>query len=191
MTITENKILNGIKCLVKNTNNVGRTKLFKLLYFWDFMHFKKYGMSVTCYEYRTYPFGPVPDVLFRQINRDDLPPFLRGEIAIISDESIDEDDEFKRFKVCLKNRRVDLTSMTPNERGVLEWVADVFKYATAKQMTEITHLHNSPWEKTYREHGFGHPIDYFLAIDDETTLDREEIEEFFTLQKELHLNGRA
>jgi uncharacterized phage-associated protein len=188
MTLTEEKILNGIKYFVSHTKHVGRTKLFKLLYFWDFIHFKRYGMSVTGYEYYTYPFGPVPEPLYDEIRKDNLPVFLRGNISIIEDET-EDNDEFKKFKILTKNKKVDFDCLSPNERRVLEEVALVFKDATAKDMTEITHLHNSPWDIT-RQKGMFIPIDYFLAIDEETKFDREEIEERFLIQKELLADGR-
>ncbi len=188
MRLTEEKILNGIKYFVTHTKHVGRTKLFKLLYFWDFIHFKRYGMSVTGYDYFTYPFGPVPKVLFETIVRNELPDFLRGKIAIVEDESEDTDG-FKRFKVLLKSKKAEYDCLSPNELRVMEEVALIFRDATAKEMTEITHLHNSPWDQTRRK-GMFIPIDYFLAIDDDTELDRDEIEERFQLQKELLADGR-
>ena len=193
MTITEHKIVNGIKYFVKHTKNVGRTKLFKLLYFWDFCFFKKYGMSITCYDYYTYPFGPVPKKIYNQILSDDLPDFLKNEISIIqvaNDE--DYDDQYKKFKVYIlpgKNK-IDENWFTPIEFKMLEEVAFIFKETTARDMTEITHLFNSPWNKTVKQFGYDHLIDIYLALDDETTLDLDEVEEYYNLQKELCLNGR-
>jgi uncharacterized phage-associated protein len=188
MTLTESKILNGIKYFVTHTRHVGRTKLFKLLYFWDFIHFKRYGMSITGYDYYTYPFGPVPKDLYDVINRNELPGFLQSNIAVMEDEE-EETDGFKKFKLILRNRKIDYSCFSPNELRVLEEVAFEYKEATAKIMTEITHLHNSPWDKT-RQEGMFIPIDYFLAIDEETPLDRDEIEERFLLQRELLADGR-
>ena len=193
MNINEQKIVNGIKYFVKHTHNVGRTKLFKLLYFWDFRYFKKFGMSVTCYDYYTYPFGPVPKMLYGQILNDKLPPILHNEISIIQVEN-DEDyeDTYTKFKVCIKPRRnkIDTSWFAPHEFDMLVEVAEIFKNATARKMTELTHLHNTPWDKTVKEFGYDHLIEYFLAVDDETTLDLDQIKEYHTLQKELCLNGR-
>lgn len=188
---TLNKILIGIKYFVKNTKNVGRTKLFKLLYFWDFLHFKKYGFSVTGYKYYTFPFGPVPLELYNQIIEDSLPDELKTELKIIEDDSNEDDfNDYKKFKVLLKNKKIDFDWLSPIEKETLELVADIFKYATAKEMTEITHLHNSPWDKTVKEMGMGKSIDYRLAVDDESSFDKDTIEEYLTLQKEVFHNGR-
>jgi uncharacterized phage-associated protein len=188
---TQNKVLTGIKFFVKNTRNVGRTKLFKLLYFWDFFHFKKYGFSVTGYQYYTFPFGPVPLQLYNQIVENKLPKELQDELRIVEDDSNDDDfNEYKRFKVLLKNNSIDFDWLSPIEKETLEIVTDIFKYATAKEMTEITHLHNSPWDQTVKENGMDKSIDYRLAVDDESSLDTATIEELLTLQKEIYHNGR-
>ncbi|MBD3338068.1 MAG: DUF4065 domain-containing protein [Candidatus Lokiarchaeota archaeon] len=185
MNITEHKILAGIKYFVKNTKNVGRTKLFKLLYHWDFIHFKKYGLSITGYDYYTFPFGPVPLKLYQQIESDNLPDLLKNDIKIVEDFNEEEDNQYKRFKVILKNKKIDLDWLSPNEIKILEEVSFVFKDATAKQMTEITHLPNTPYDKTKNEKGMRHIIDYFLAIDEESELDLEIIKERFNTQKDL------
>jgi len=39
---------------------LGKTKLFKLLYFTDVTHLRMVGQSITGAEYLKYPFGPVP-----------------------------------------------------------------------------------------------------------------------------------
>jgi len=188
---SEEKVLNAIKYFVKHTKYVGRTKLFKLLYFWDFMHFKKYGMSITGYQYYTFPFGPVPQKLYEQITKNELPEAFRKAFSIIPDNS-DEDEfnDFIKFKVVLKDKKIDLDWLSPNEKEILEQVVEIFKFSNAKQMTEVTHLHNSPWDKTIQTKGMGKIIDYKLAIDDESTLDPQTIDEYLTLQKEIYHYGR-
>lgn len=188
MNITEQKVINGIKYFIKNTKNVRRTKLFKLLYFWDFMHFKKHGVSVTGYDYYTYPFGPVPKKLYEQIDNNDLPESFKENFIIVEDEYEDEDDNYKKFRILLKNRKIDLDWLSPNELNTLKDVSLIFKNATAKDMTEITHLPRTPWSKTIKK-GMDKKIDYFLAIDENTTLDLETIKERFNLQKELLSDG--
>lgn len=188
MTISEEKLLNAIKFFIKNTRNVGRTKLFKLLFFLDFIHFKKHGLSVTGLDYYTYDFGPVPQDLYKKIIDDNLPTEFLKDFKIIEEKQ--EEDNFKQFKFVLKNKNIDLDWFTPYEIKVLNEVAEIFKYATAKDMTEITHLKNTPWYKTLEEKGSFQKIDYFLAIDDDTTLDIDIIKERFKIQKELLEDGR-
>lgn len=107
MTLTEQKIINGIKYFVSNTKNIGRTKLFKLLYFWDFIHFKKYGLTVTGYDYYTFPFGPVPKDLYDKIINNTLTPSFKNELEfdLIEDDNEIESNRYKCFKVLLKNKK--------------------------------------------------------------------------------------
>lgn len=191
MSFRHEKIISGIKYFVKNTNNVGRTKLFKLLFFWDFIHFKKYGKTITGYDYYTYPFGPVPKELFEQIVKNELPQCIEKNL-IIEEVEKDEDnnDKYKKFLIKLKSNQIDLMSLTPSELSVLKDVAFIFKDATATQMTEITHLHNTPWTKTKNEKGMDAVIGYELALDDESPLTEEEAMERLNLQRELIADGR-
>ena len=45
------KLINAILYFVKNTQNCGKLKTLKLLYFLDFIHYKEIGRSVTGLEY--------------------------------------------------------------------------------------------------------------------------------------------
>ena len=187
MNTTDFKLINGIKYFIKNTNNVGRTKLFKLLYFWDFIHFKLYGTSVTGLNYFAYPFGPVPKKLYDEISSDDLPELFKHHFKIL--EIQDNEDDLKQFKFYVKDKKVDLDWLSPNELKILKDVAYIFKNSTATEMSEITHLKNTPWDKT-KNKGMFSEIDYFLALDEDTFLDIETIKERFQLQKELLTDGR-
>ena len=189
MSITEKKIINGIKYFVKKTKHVGRTKIFKLLFFWDFVHFKRFGKSVTGYDYYAYPFGPVPKKLYDQMINDELPDIFNENILI--EETEDEDDNgYKSFKIKLRNKKIDYNCLTPNEKTILEEVAEIYRDSTANEMKEITHLPKTPWDKTRKEKGMFKQIDYFLALDDDTHLNLEEVKERFKLQKELMADGR-
>lgn len=193
MTLTEQKIINGIKYFVANTRNVGRTKLFKLLYFWDFIHFKRYGLSVTGYDYYTFPFGPVPKELYEKIINNSLHSEFKNELEFNIVEEKDEEysEEYKSFKILLCNKKIDLDVFSPNELSVLKEIAEIFKFASAKEMTKISHLPQDPWDITKAQKGLNQPIDIFLSLDNESPFDRETIEERFRLQKELLSDGRV
>ncbi len=50
------KLLNSIIYFLSNTKSCGKTKLFKLLYYLDFMHFRETGRSVTNLDYYAWNF---------------------------------------------------------------------------------------------------------------------------------------
>jgi uncharacterized phage-associated protein len=185
MTQTELKILNGIKYFIGNTNNVGKTKLFKLLYFWDFEHFKRTGYTITGYQYFTFPNGPVPLNLYEGINDDSVPEFLSEDITIVKEDC----GTFTMHKFVAKGKAFDENSMTPKEKKTLMEVAEIFKETSAKDMTKISHWKNSPWDKIYEEGNAAKPIDYFSILDGSEALDLETIKERFELQNEIGLNA--
>ena len=151
MTLREQKILTAIKYFIKTTKHLGRTKLFKLLYYWDFRYFSKHGKSITGYDYMTYPFGPVPEELYQKIKDEKLSKEFSDNFVIVNDTGEDNDDGFKRFKLELKNKDIDFDCLTKYEKEALDEVVEIFKDCTAKDIVESTHLPNTPWSKTKTE----------------------------------------
>ncbi len=191
MNIIEEKILNVIKFFTLKTKNVGRTKLFKLLYFADFEHFKKTGYSITGLDYYTFPFGPVPKELYDKISSGDIPEFLQKDITFYNVSENDESDKYPKFKVVPKNRKINWDIFTPRERKTLEKIAEVYRNASASQMTKISHWKDSPWDKLYKPNKPPEKIDYFLILDGEEPLDKETIKERFEWQRGLMSSGRV
>lgn len=189
MTLQEAKLVNAVKYFVRNTKNVGRTKLFKLLYFWEFRFFEKHGKNITNLRYYTYPFGPVPDQFYKDIVDEKLPVYFYKHFEVVENSEFDEIDDFMPFKVILKNKTIDMDVFTPYEKEELEQVAYIFKDSTASEMTEATHVHNSPWSKTLKDKGKFQEIDYFLTKSENTPFDDEEIKERMFLRENLLHNG--
>jgi len=188
--IRRKRILAAIAYFLKNTRNCRKTKLGKLLFFLDFTHFKKYGTSVTGYDYIAMPKGPVPIQLYEAITNDSLHEDFRKALSIV--EEIDDDGKSKGFMIQVRPKaNIETKWLSPKELHVLEEVATIFRDATAAQMSEITHLKNTPWEKTLREKGPNQVIDYRLALDEDITLGTDELEERLRIQRELQANGRA
>jgi len=149
------KLINAIIYFARNTKKCGKTKLMKLLFFLDFMHFKQTGKSVTGLDYYAWDMGPVPKTLFDEISGD-MGEDLKEAIAI---QPID------RFQKIVPKKKFDGKHFTARETKLLEQVAFVFKEADANQMKETSHLKNEPWDRTKREKGMLAKIDYMLAID--------------------------
>src|SRR6266487_2009842 len=63
------KLLNAIVYFLRSTNHCHTLKLFKLLNFADFEHFRQKGRTITRLEYRALPKGPVPTTLLEEIKR--------------------------------------------------------------------------------------------------------------------------
>jgi uncharacterized phage-associated protein len=172
------KLLNAIVYFVKNTKYCNTLKLFKLLNFLDFEHYRQTGRSATGLTYVAWKKGPVPDDLWREIQKpkDDLSEAV--EITEHRDE-ITNELERREFKPKIKfNSRY----FTKRELAIMERLADYFKELRADQISRFSHSKKLPWEIVYR--GEGKPaadIPYDLAlsttpiIHDMPTIDQEEL----------------
>src|SRR5438046_2822902 len=68
ITHEREKLIQAINFFARNTRKFGKVKLYKLLYFLDFEHFKLTGRSVTGLVYYAWPKGPVPVALHNEID---------------------------------------------------------------------------------------------------------------------------
>ncbi len=180
------KLLNAIVYFINNTRYCGKTKLLKLLYFLDFIHFKQTGKPVTNLQYYTWPQGPVPKELFEQLNNDVMPEDLKETIEV---EKVQREEyEFYRF---MAKKKFDCRYFSEREIKLLRYLSSIFKNTRAEEIVEATHLKNLPWEKVKRERGMFQKIDYLLAIDDsgdslpldvakERCKEREEMQKIFS-----------
>ena len=166
------KLLNSVVYFSKNTRFCGKIKLFKLLYFLDFIHFRETGRSITGLNYYAWDKGPVPQDLFHELKQPDKD--LRETIALLEQS---EDEDYKLCKVIAK-KPFDPKYFSKREMKIMENLSFVFKDALAKDIVEITHLKGTPWDKTIKEKGPGKQIDYSLAVDgSKGSLSLEEIKE--------------
>jgi len=173
--IYRRKLLNAVLFFAKNTKRVNLTKLSKLLYFLDFMHFKQTGYPSIGLEYYSFRKGPVPKDFWLEVKDGDVPEDFRGKLALIP--RVDElTPSFKEIEFRAISDP-DLSIFTPRERGILNKLAFVFKEATGGNISEVAHLQNQPWDMTIKKIGENHPIDYLLAIDKESEVALEEARE--------------
>lgn len=159
------KLCQAVVFFAENTRKLGKTKLFKLLYFLDFEHFKLRGRSVTGLDYFAWPKGPVPKTLFEEFEHPgkDLAacaqfskiPTLRGGMNKVT--------AIKKF---------DARAFSKRELSIMKALAERYRDATAEEMIEKTHLENRPWHQIYEVAGRRQAqIPYELA------LNRQEVEE--------------
>lgn len=149
------KLINAIIYFCQNTKYCGKTKLMKLLYFFDFMHFKQTGKSVTGLDYYAWDMGPVPKDLYEELE------CMNSDLAKAI--SIMPQDKFQ--KICAR-QKINDNYFTPRQKKLLSVISEIFRDSKAEQMVESTHLKNHPWDKTIKQKGRLCKIDYMLAIDD-------------------------
>jgi uncharacterized phage-associated protein len=175
MNIYREKLLNATLFFAKNTKYLNLTKISKLLYFLDFTHFKQTGYPSIGLKYFSFEWGPVPREFWAEIKDGDVPEDFKKKLALI----LKTDDFIPNFKEIEIRaiQRPDLSVFTPREIKILEDLAFIFKEARGKDISEITHLPNQPWDITVKNVGKNKIIDYMLAIDDKSEINRDEASE--------------
>ena len=132
------KYKNAVLYFINHCNNkyLGDTKLYKLLYYLDFAHYRDNKKSVTGDSYLHLDFGPVPQKA-REIVAD-----------LVREKDIEKEEvllEGGGHKVKYQARTTPAMSVfTKKEKDLLEQICEEFKnWSTSKIVTQ-THL-EAPW----------------------------------------------
>jgi uncharacterized phage-associated protein len=176
ITHQREKLINAMIYFCRNTKHCGKTKLMKLLYFLDFIHFKQTGKSVTGLDYYAWKMGPVPKDLYEELGS--MSSDLAKAISIVPQ------NQFQ--KICAK-QKFDDQYFTPRQMKLLKSISEIFLEAKAEHMIESTHLKNHPWDKTIKQKGELQKIDYLLAVDDtKDSLPLDVAQEIMEEVEEMH-----
>lgn len=164
LTSTERqRLLQTVVFFASNVRALGKIKLFKLLYLFDFEHFRQTGKSATGLDYQAWKFGPVPIELMEEWEAlsDDLAALVHIEPQRIID--------YERHAVLLnEDVTFDEGLFSPRQLRILRGLADQYRTVLSGAMIDVTHAQNGAWARTWRGgSGQYRPIDYALAIGDE------------------------
>jgi len=180
------KLINAILYFLRETQHCHTLKLFKLLNFADFEHFRQTGRTITGLDYRALPKGPVPTSLFEEIKSGGEAD-LRGAVALFEVKDDITDTLLRRdlrAKMPFENKW-----FSKREMKVLERVAEFFRELKAEDMSEFSHENKRPWSSVYNEgKGTGHLISPDLSLGgpalvvESPTISQEELED----RRELH-----
>lgn len=181
MNIYRKKLLNAVLFFAKTTKNLNQTKLYKLLYFFDFTHFKQTGYPSTGLDYYTFEHGPVPRDFWLEIKDCDVPEDFQGKLALIL-KTDDFAPSYKEIEVRAVEKP-ELSIFTPREIGILEELAFIYKEARGRDITEVSHLPKQPWDITMKKSGKNTIIDYLLGIDEKSEISQDDARE--TLREHL------
>lgn len=182
MIITHNreKLVNSTVYFVKNTKYCGVTKLMKLLYHLDFMHFRQTGRSVTGQAYYAWERGPVPREFYKEVESRNtgMKADLKAAISLLPQEC--------GFQKLVAKKDFDPKHFSKRELTLLKSIAYIFHETQADLMVEATHFKNSPWQKTIGTKGKNALIDYMLAVDgSKDSLSFEAIKERLAERQEI------
>jgi len=128
------KFRNMILYLVKRLDGVVETKLNKLLWYCDFLHFKETSVSITGAQYVRFQHGPVPNkyyFIFDVLEDEGL--LNKNETLFQTKDGIVPGNEFAALV------EPDHSLFSKKEIQVMDFVADTFRNFNAKQMKEKSH----------------------------------------------------
>ena len=178
----QQKLIEAISYFAANTKHCGFTKLFKLLYWLDYHHFRETGETVTGLSYQALPYGPVPESLYDQLKTG------HGDVASAFDikrhkkvsapaddrlRTIDDDDNVWAMRPsqgqgqghyepgCLKpHKPYAHRFLTRREMRIAQHMAEIFRDVTAEQISDISHQRGGPWKQTLKDKGERATIDF-------------------------------
>lgn len=130
--------------------NVGKTVLYKLLYFCDFNYYEKYEEPLTGAAYRKIVHGPAPcnfDEVIKEMKRD-------GQIQEVLSSYYD-----KRQKKYLALVEPDINKLFARQKEVIDKVIETLSDYDANKISEYSH-DDVPWQATEEKE----IIDYELVF---------------------------
>lgn len=185
--IHREKLLNAVLFFARKTKCPSLVKMFKLLFFLDFYHFKLTGRTVTDLDYYAFPYGPVPTDFYNEVKNGTVPDDMKYALALVPLQTERNTPAFE-FK---PKRSADLSVFSPREKQVLDDLAFAFKDVTPSQMSEISHLKNQPWDKTIKSMGPNALIDYMLALDADAKVSVDDAKALLQEHREMVKNFRV
>ncbi len=132
-----------------------KTKLNKLLFYSDFLHFKKYGYSISGLKYVAIDYGPVPDeyeILFTIGRINNIFKKVYQEI---------NNDAAGEKILPMKHAKFNSGLFKDHELRILHAVFEKYKNVTSSEIVKMSHDEKA-WKENYKNHKF---IDYKYSFD--------------------------
>ncbi len=130
--------------------NVGKTVLYKLLYYIDFDYYEKYNKPLMGLTYIKNKFGPTPNEFIKIINQ----MIKQGELEEVKSAYFNK-DQTKYLPI----KKPDKSKFTGAELEIIDSVLARYADKSAKELSDLTH-EDIPWQVTKD----GEKIDYQLAF---------------------------
>ncbi len=138
--------------LTSQCGSVVKTKLNKMLWYCDFLHFRDVSVSITGSPYLHLQYGPVPRYYEMLLNLMEVEGLLTRAETVFDAERDIVGDVLSATSIC------DAAELADSERDVIRAVVARFGDLSARQITEASHA-----ERAYTETGDGQMISYTYA----------------------------
>lgn len=139
-----------VKKAIAEKKFITQMKLQKMVYFAHGYHLAKYGTPLVEENFQAWKFGPVI-------------PEIYSNYKLYGSDYIND----TRYASFLKSEEVDTTRLSESARDAIEYTWKATKNLTAAELSNWTHLPDSPWSKYYHEN------------DREAVIENNSIKEYF------------
>lgn len=147
------KLVNMVLYFSNNIEQLFKTKLMKLLFYSDFIHFKNYPQSITGLKYLKNYYGPTP-IKHQLLLGELFDKYITYNVGYINfgHETVQE------YEIIKPLEKPNLSVFSKEEMDSIDVVLDHFRYTTSKQLSTYSHR-----EKAYKLTKERHLINYKLA----------------------------
>lgn len=148
------KLFTVVLELTHQCGGLVKTKLNKMLWYCDFLHFRQFGVSITGSPYLHLQYGPVP------AHYDMLIDLMELEGLVVRSERVFDGEKGIVGDVLSASTAPDSNALADSERNVVLAVVSRFDRFSARQISEASHK-----ERAYAETRDGQMIPYTYARD--------------------------
>ncbi len=183
VTREREKLLNALIFFSENVMHPGKTKLFKLLNYLDFLHFEKTGRSVTGLQYSAWERGPVPVELNRELKHP-----RKDFISHLVKDKEKLPNGLTRH-VLKARKKFDDKYFSAFELSLMEELAKKHFRDNAEEMSESSHFKTGPWHEVYEvQKNVSGEIPYELVLQRRGNKDDMDILELAKEHQEIKRN---
>ena len=127
-SLSTDKVANVVRLIISTIGSTFVTKMNKLLFYVDFIHYKNHGYGITGITYKALPFGPVPEywgTLYNSLPGIDMEEFVypSGQSGIKLEA----------------NENTDII-LNESELSTIEKVCTLFSNMNAGEISQTSHL---------------------------------------------------
>lgn len=121
------KLFDMVRYIVNRHGEVFPTKLNKLMFYADFYHYRKSGMSISGLQYRALNFGPVPEHYAT----------IYDNVPALEKRMIEAHDMVGTLLSC--HDISDSNNLSEMEKASIDYVIEALKPLTVAQIIELSH----------------------------------------------------
>ncbi|MEK9173520.1 MAG: Panacea domain-containing protein [Patescibacteria group bacterium] len=135
----------------------GKKKLAKLLYFADFDFFEKNGKPITGDTYKALPMGPFP------ISLDEIVADMKKK-NLLDIRTVEEREGYVPTEVYSSRVEPNPTSLTTDEKKILDRVIKNYGGLNGKQLEDLTH-NEAPYVGTELKKEIPYELSFYRGTD--------------------------